>query len=280
VSDTASFGPSSGQSFGPEHINATRFWQRVERSEGCWWWTGARLPHGYGIFTTTFRKGPVAAHRVSWVIANGRIPAGMSVCHACDNKLCVRPDHLFLGTHAENMADMQGKARQPVILPSRTAPCGHTFTTNNTIQTRGGRECVICFLLNEQDRLRAEHRSASDAFCAFVRDRIMPSLPDMESAQRTLSQRHFDILARSLGIWGKEPECETVLGYAFGVSRQRIGQIRDAAMKHLGLDPAVLNTSRSMRRFMSAAAAVNHTPNKIRRRIQIAVQPTNSRDAA
>ena len=83
---------------------AERFWSHVEKTDGCWLWKGGG--DRYGIFD---KRG---AHRVSWKLANGKsIPKGMEVCHHCDNGLCVRPDHLFLGTQSDNLIDCSKKGR-------------------------------------------------------------------------------------------------------------------------------------------------------------------------
>ena len=90
---------------------ATRFWAKVDTDGECWEWTARRYPTGYGSFYHS-PENPVAyAHRVSWELHFGPIPAEMWVCHLCDNPPCVRPDHLFLGSRQDNIADMWGKAR-------------------------------------------------------------------------------------------------------------------------------------------------------------------------
>jgi len=93
------------------------FWAKVDRggSTECWNWTGCKIRDGYGTFRCGDRK--QLAHRVSWFIAHGEVPAGnhhgtMCVLHHCDNRACVNPDHLFLGSHQDNIRDMVAKGRQ------------------------------------------------------------------------------------------------------------------------------------------------------------------------
>lgn len=98
------------QSAHPAKTLADRFWLNVCKGEGCWTWTGYCGAKGYGR-TSNGSGRLVLAHRLSYELTTGSIPNGLNVLHRCDNPPCVRPDHLFLGTHVDNMEDRQRKGR-------------------------------------------------------------------------------------------------------------------------------------------------------------------------
>jgi len=81
----------------------------IIENTNCWNWMGAKACHGYGCINYNYKTQRV--HRLSYTTFVGLIPDGMSVCHRCDNKLCCNPEHLFLGTHQDNMKDMIEKRR-------------------------------------------------------------------------------------------------------------------------------------------------------------------------
>jgi hypothetical protein len=92
---------------------APRLWARVEKAsgDGCWEWNGSRTGFGHGQIGTGSGR-TVYTHRLSYELAHGPIPDGLCVLHRCDNPPCCRPDHLFLGTRSDNMADKVAKGRQ------------------------------------------------------------------------------------------------------------------------------------------------------------------------
>jgi len=88
-----------------------RFWRKVKKTEACWLWTGATI-RGYGTIGRGARgKGNILTHVLSWQLHFGSTK-GLKVLHTCDVRNCVRPDHLWLGTVADNQTDMAKKGRR------------------------------------------------------------------------------------------------------------------------------------------------------------------------
>ena len=94
--------------FDYERRLAAHFWVKVDKSGDCWLWTGTQTAGGYGRLS--FHHLDFRAHRLSWEIHYGRSPDGV-VRHGCDTPLCVRPDHLRIGSHADNVADRHARER-------------------------------------------------------------------------------------------------------------------------------------------------------------------------
>jgi len=86
-----------------------KFWSKVDRSGECWIWMGGLNPSGYGVFY--YQNTKILAHRFAFAEANGEIGGGLIVCHHCDVRPCVRPSHLFSGTHEDNRHDAIAKGR-------------------------------------------------------------------------------------------------------------------------------------------------------------------------
>lgn len=135
----------------------------AEPNTGCWLWVGWGHGHGYGGIRLA--AGVIGrAHRVSYELHVGRIPRGFHVLHRCDQPACVNPEHLHLGDHAANMADMKAKGR--AVAPGHnqhkaTCPAGHPYNEENTRLYQGRRYCRACHRERGR-RLRATQKDAAD----------------------------------------------------------------------------------------------------------------------
>jgi hypothetical protein len=116
-----------------------RFWSFVDKTDGCWLWTG-HTARGYGFFSQDWKR--TAAHRVSYEWTVGPIPNGMQLDHLCRNPRCVRPDHLEPVTGRENL--MRGTSFVSVNAAKTHCAQGHELSEANTRHWKGHRICRTC----------------------------------------------------------------------------------------------------------------------------------------
>lgn len=120
-----------------------RFWRGVVISESCWEWQRYCCSStGYGRIAGPDGYRKIGTHRASWMLHYGDIPEGMFVLHRCDNRKCVRPDHLFLGTHQDNVRDMREKGRGSD--PPRPAPGRSLEESRHANKIRMGERKTRC----------------------------------------------------------------------------------------------------------------------------------------
>lgn len=94
-----------------------RFISKIEKTDTCWLWTGAKRHKGYGAFK--FDSKVIDAHRFAYILFKGEIKDNLFVLHTCDNRACVNPEHLFLGTNSDNMKDCYKKGRLKLPIPQK-----------------------------------------------------------------------------------------------------------------------------------------------------------------
>ncbi len=122
---------------------AARLEGKVERLpwSGCWIWMGSLTGNEYGKLRVGHSK-DFTTHKMSWVVHYGPVPDGKCVLHTCDIRSCINPNHLWLGTKAENSQDMVSKGRHKCPARDRThCPKGHEYSGNNS---QGRRICRVC----------------------------------------------------------------------------------------------------------------------------------------
>lgn len=243
-----SIGCHSGRSVIVQPDVRRTFFRRFDKSDGCWIWKGSSSS-GYGRFNIRGRS--ELAHRISYVIHKGTIPDGMVVMHTCDNGMCVNPDHLVIGTQADNLADMRRKGRAGrslVRTPKSHCIRGHRFAGENvetyTYHGTTRRACLTCRRYHSECQkalgIAKRRREAMDQMSSYVREALPSAFGDLVAIT---DLRRADIFCSNYGVFGHEPQTLTRLGERYGITRERARQLCNDVLRVLGIDPHTRKTA-------------------------------------
>ena len=161
---------------------------RHEKVDGCWIWTGKIGKNGYGSFAHIINghKKFVLAHRMSYETFIGEIPKGLNVCHKCDNRKCVNPDHLWIGSQEENIHDAEKKGRM-----KRTTGYKHTEENKARFKLRRG-EKAHKVKLKEKQVIRIKKMLKSNLTIREISEKFNVSATCISSIKQGINWKHLN----------------------------------------------------------------------------------------